>query len=303
MFEDIARHIEASGILNAKNPLIVMLGPTGSGKTTLSIKLCKRYHGEVVSADSRQVYRGMDIGTAKITPEEMEGVAHHLIDVAYPDEDFSTGKFKTQAERAFEDIKKRGNIPFLVGGTMLWIDAVVYNFAIPEKTDFVRAKKYSLEEMRDFLEKHDPETFHAIDLKNPRRIERAFLYVKETGTSYKNAQKKDQRKYDALLIGLSWKRELLYARLNARVDEQIAHGLIEETRTLSEQFAWGLPAMSSIGYKQIGAYLREEMTLEDAVEKLKTANRNYAKRQMTWWKRNPDIAWFPMDKGEMTKTL
>lgn len=290
--DTIISHIKTSGILEKEKPLIVILGPTGSGKTAVSIPVAKELNGEIISADSRQVYRGMDIGTAKITPEEMEGVPHHLIDVVSPDETFSAGQFKTATEKAITEIYLRGNIPMIVGGTMLWIDGLVYNYQFPDETEFDETTQPSVEALQKELEKLDSKAFTSIDISNPRRLERAIAYFKETGESIVDAQTTDIAAYDVCMLGLRWEREVLYRRLNDRTDMQMLTGLLDETKTLNKTYDWSVPSMSGIGYKQIGMYLRGELSLDEAVEKLKTANRNYAKRQMTWWRKNRDIVWF-----------
>jgi tRNA dimethylallyltransferase len=267
--------------------IIVIVGPTASGKTALSLDLAREYNGEIVNADSRQVYRGMNIGTAKAPKDAgsdkylVQGVSHYLIDVVNPDEEFSLAHYKRLAEEAIDDILARGKLPIVVGGTGLYIWAMVDNLDIPAVAPNL--------ELRAELKK--------IDIKNTRRVLRA-LEVALSGGPFIGSQKKNAPKYEALQIGLSIGREELVNRINARVDEQIKEGLVDEVSALAKKYAWTLPAMSGIGYRQIGYYLRGEMPLDEAIEEIKKATRRYAKRQMTWFRRDKRIKWIK-DMGEV----
>lgn len=311
--------------------IIAILGPTASGKTDLGIFLAKKFNGEVVNFDSRQVYVGMNIGTAKPrrdpTPAlpflKREGeyvvddVAHHLIDFVEPWQNYSLADFKADAVRAINDILARGKLPILVGGTGLYFWAVIDNLDIPkvapDKSLRVELEKLSLTEMVKILRKKDPESAQAIDLKNPRRVLRA-LEVAFGGESFVKQKKIGKPLYDCLQIGLNWPREELNERINARVGEQIESGLVEETEGLVERLdsrlrgndnggVWSLPSMSGIGYRQIGYYLRREMSLPEAIEILKRATRHYAKRQMTWFKRDKRIVWIEKNDKKMAEKL
>jgi len=271
------------------------MGPTAAGKTELALQLVQKLPCDIISVDSGMVYREMDIGTAKVSLAERELVPHHLIDLVNPDQDFSVAEFKQLADQAIIDILQRGKVPFLVGGTMLYIDAVVDNFTIPEiKPDFKlrnELEKESLEELNQKLAELDPDYSAEVDQDNPRRVIRALEYCLTTGQKFSAAQKKGERQYDVLKLGLQVPLPALIERINKRVDEQMATGLLAETKKLSAKHAWNSPGMSGIGYRQLGAYLRGEMSLPEAIERLKIDTRRYAKRQMTWWKRDAEICW------------
>ena len=282
--------------------IIVILGPTASGKTDLGLTLAKKFNGEIVSADSRQVYKQMDIGTAKPIGEwenktvfVVDGVPHHMMDIVDPKKEFSLADYKAVATKAIKDILSRNKLPIVVGGTGLYIQALVDNFDIPKVEPNKRLReqleKKKLSELVVMLEKIDPETAGKIDLKNPRRVLRALEVVKLSGESFFKQQTKSKPVYQVLQIGIDLPREELYNRINLRVDNQIGKGLIEETKKLSKKYKWSLPSMSGIGYKQMGSYLRGEMTLNKAIEILKRDTRHYAKRQTTWFKRDKGIVW------------
>lgn len=281
--------------------IIVIVGPTASGKTALSLALAKKYNGEIVSADSRQVYRGMDIGTAKVPKDNndgeyfVQGVRHHLIDIVNPDEEFALAHYKKLAFEAIDDILSRGKLPIIVGGTGLYVWAIVDNLDIPAVAPNLawRAEwtKKSLPELVSALKKADPLSAEKIDLKNPRRVLRALEVALSSSEPFIKKQKKFAPKYDALQIGLNVERDELINRINTRVDEQIKDGLVNEVTVLAKKYPGILPAMSGIGYKQIGYYLRGEMSLDEAKEEIKKATRQYAKRQMTWFRRDKRIQW------------
>ena len=296
--------------------IIVILGPTASGKTDLGLVLAKKFNGEIVSADSRQVYKTMDIGTAKPVGEWekerkvyiVDGIPHHLIDVVDPKKDFSLADYKALATKSIETILSRKKLPLVVGGTGLYIQALVENLDIPkvEPDKHLRAQleKKKLSELAAMLEKIDPDTAEKIDLKNPRRVLRALEVVIQSGESIFKQQTKSNPIYEALQIGIDLPRAELYERINSRVDGQIAEGLVEETKKLSKKYKWSLPSMSGIGYKQIGFYLRGEMTLSQAVEVLKRDTRRYAKRQMTWAARDKKIIWIKnIDSAAVEKMI
>lgn len=279
--------------------IIVIVGPTASGKTALSLELAKKYNGEIVNADSRQIYRGMDIGTAKIEFDGADfmadGVKHHLVDVVGPDEEFSLAHFKKAAREVISDVLSRGKLPIIVGGTGLYIQAIVENLDIPAIAPDLKLRagleKTDVDELAGMLKDSDPEAYKRIDLKNPRRVIRALeIAMSEKSGLIKKAGKLAPE-YDVLQIGMQITREELIKRIDRRVDEQIEHGLVEEVRGLSKRYPWNLPAMSGIGYKQIGYYLNGKMPLSEAIELIKRDTRRYAKRQMTWFKRDKNIRW------------
>lgn len=294
-----------------KLPLLVLIGPTAVGKTGLSIEIAKRWNCEIISGDSMQVYRGMDIGTAKITAAEMEGVAHHLIDVANPDELFSAADFQTLAREKIADIHRRGKLPFIVGGTGLYIESLLYNFAFSEGG----ADEAFREEQRAFLAEHGPLALHErlreadpvsaerLHPNDDRRIIRALEIYHLTGIrlSEQLAAQHKESPYDLILIGLEMDRALLYERIEARVDHMLAAGFVGEVEALGSRYRWDLPAMRGLGYKEIGLYLRGELTLADAVTLLKKNTRHYAKRQLSWFRHMKEIAWVDVtDSGNIS---
>lgn len=274
--------------------LIVILGPTASGKTELAIRLAKEFHGFIISADSRQVYRHMDIGTAKPTPEQLRAVHHEMIDIVEPDEPFSLADYQKRVFTCLET-GYQSKIPFLVGGTGLYIDAVVENWNIPKVAPNKQLRQdlekqpfnLSVERLRQL----DPDSAAGIDLNNTRRVIRALEVALATGRSFTAQRLKRPFPYRVLMLGLDVPRQELVQRIDHRVDQMMSDGLLEEVRNLSKKFDWDLPSMSGIGYRQLGAYLRNEMTLEQSVEQIKIATRQYAKRQMTWFRRNKSIHW------------
>lgn len=296
-------------MLKSKLPkIIVVLGPTASGKTGLGIALAKKYNGEIVNADSRQVYKEMNIGTAKPVGDNKKqetrnkkqiymvyGVVHHLMDIIKPNKDFSLADFKKLSQKVIDDILVRGKLPIIVGGTGLYIWAIVDNLDIPKVVPNKKLRQSledkPLSELVKLLGGLDPESATKIDLKNPRRVLRALEVVITSGDAFIPQQTKSTPLYDVLQIGLNWPREELYERVNKRVDIQINDGLLEETQQLAKKYPWNLPSMSSIGYRQIGYYLKGEISLSEAIEILKRDTRRYAKKQMTWFKRDKRINW------------
>ncbi|MBU1289758.1 tRNA (adenosine(37)-N6)-dimethylallyltransferase MiaA [Patescibacteria group bacterium] len=276
----------------SQNKLIVILGPTASGKTSLAIKLAKIFSGEIVSADSRQVYREMDIGTDKIVPE---GIPHHLIDVVNPDEKFTLAQYKKMAIKAIKDIQKRGNVPFLVGGTGLYIQSIVDNLQIPkgESDAKMRNKLEKMEnaELFEKLKKLDPVCAAAIDSKNKRRLVRAVEVCLATGKPFSQQRKKGKPLFDVLQIGIKPDKEKLEKKIAQRADQMIQTGLIEEVKGLIKRYGSKIISMDSIGYQEIIAHLQNKITLEEAKDLVKTHTRQYAKRQMTWFKRDKRIQW------------
>ncbi len=289
-------HAEGSPIV------IVIVGPTASGKSAVGMELARRTGGEIVSADSMQVYLGMDIGTAKATPQERAAVPHHLIDVARPDEIFSVARYQELAAEAVSDIWDRGRLPIVVGGTGLYIDALIYGFLFPEegRNPEVRAglEKEAAEcgvgALYARLEQVDPAAAARIHHNDLRRIVRALEVHMATGEPISSLQGRHQGepRYETRIFGIAAERDVLVGRINARVDRMVEQGLLEEVKAL---FAAGygpeLTSMQAIGYKEFGDYIRGRASLDQALEALKAGTRRYAKRQMTWFKRNPDVEW------------
>ena len=284
-------------------PLIVLLGPTAVGKTALSLDLCQAFAGEIISADSRQIYRGMDIGTAKATPAEQARAPHHLIDIRDPDETLTLAEYQALAYAAIDAIHARGHVPFLVGGTALYIRAVVRGLRIPnvppnpalraELEEFLAAQ--GREALYARLAALDPATAAVIDAQNPRRVLRALEIFLATGRSKVELEGEDPPPYRTLMLGLRRPRAALHARVDARVEAMVREGLIDETRRLLATYDPALPALTSLGYKEIGAYLRGEMDLPTAVAQIKIETHRYVRHQSTWFRKMPEILWFDLD--------
>lgn len=281
--------------------IVVICGPTASGKTGWSLALAKQFNAEIISADSRQIYKEMNIGTAKengVWQEDaylVEGVPHYLIDIIKPNEIYSTAEFCAQAKELIETIIKKGKISFIVGGTGLYIDTLINNFTIPEVKPNLTLRKSleekNLAELQELLKKLDSETYQTIDIKNKRRLSRALEVVITTGESFKNKQQKGEKLFETLYLGIELPREVLYDRINERVELQIKNGLLKEVEKLVQKYPWDSPAMSGIGYRQFKDYFAGIISLDQAKEALKQATRQYAKRQLTWFKRNSEIHW------------
>ena len=285
-------------------PLVVLLGPTGVGKTALSLALCRQFAGEVIGADSRQIYRGMDIGTAKPTAQERAQAPHHLVDIRDPDETLTLAEYQTLAYAAIDSIHARGHVPFLVGGTALYVRAVVRGLRIPH----VPPDPALRAELEAFLTDHgrdalfqrlqtvDPRTAAVIDGKNPRRVLRALEIFLLTGQSKVDLEGEDPPAYATLLIGLRRERAALHQRIDHRVDAMIEQGLVEETRQLLARYDAALPALSSLGYPEMGAYLRGESTLDHAIKQIKFETHRYVRHQDTWFRKMEKIRWFEVDQ-------
>ena len=282
--------------------LIVIVGPTAVGKTRLSLRLAQEFDGEIISADSRQVYRGMDIGTAKPTPEERRHVPHHLIDIITPDETFTLAQYQELACQAIDDVLARGKVPFLVGGTGQYVRAVVEGWGIPRvpPNEELRAELYRQAEregpwaLHDRLREVDPAAAGRIDPTNVRRVVRALEVYLETGRPISELQRKKPPPYRILQIGLTMERQELYRRIDERVDRMIEAGLVEEVRELVEQgYGYELPAMSGLGYQQIGMYLRGLVSLEEAIQLIKRHTRRFVRHQYNWFRLDDtSIHWF-----------
>ena len=291
-----------------KKPLIVLTGPTAVGKTALSIQLARRIGGEIISADSMQVYRHMDIGTAKIRLEEMDGVPHHLIDILEPTEDFNVVRFQALARAAAEDIYSRGKIPIVAGGTGFYIQALLNDIdftQIDENTQFREemerlAAEQGAEVLHERLRAVDPESAEAIHANNVKRVIRALEYYEQTGekiSAHNEAERAKISPYHFFYYVLNTDRTVLYERIEKRIDEMMEEGLVEEVRQLQ---AMGCRrdsvAMQGLGYKEILAYLDGEYPLEEAVRILKRDTRHFAKRQLTWFRREKDTIWMNKDE-------
>lgn len=284
-----------------KYKLIILAGPTASGKTAVSVDLAKRIGGEIISADSMQIYRGMDIGTAKITADEMQGVKHYLINVSDPKEDFNIVKFQNMVKCSIEEIKKNGHIPILVGGTGFYIQSIIYDINFDKEDDNGSIRKVLEEEydkmgadfMYEKLKKIDSISAENIHKNNKKRIIRAieyFLINNALISEHNELQRKKTSPYDFKFFVLNPKRDILYDRINKRVDKMVEKGLVDEVKSLIES---GLSidniSMQGIGYKEIVEYLEGNIPLDKAVENIKQNTRHMAKRQVTWFKRERDV--------------
>ena len=275
--------------------LIVVLGPTASGKTKIAIKLAKDFNGEIISADSRQIYREMNVGTDKISPLETQGIPHYLIDIVNPDEEFTLAQYKELAIKTIREIQERKKLPFLVGGTGLYIQAITDNLEIPTvppdaklRSNLERIDQKKLVEM---LKKLDPVGAKKIDLNNPRRIIRALEVCLKTGQPFSSQTRKGKRLFKIIEIGLNPPREKLYQKIDQRVDWMIENGLINEVKSLLKKYPPNLPAFSGIGYQEIIQYLQGKITLEESIQQIKFHTHQYARRQITWFKKDQKIKW------------
>lgn len=304
-----------AGLAPERPTLLAVVGPTASGKSALALELARHLDGEIVSCDSMQVYRGMDIGTAKPTAAEQELVPHHLIDILEPEADFSVNDYVIAAEAAVRDILSRGRLPILCGGTGLYLDAFLRGgeAETPGADPAVRAELNGVLEtdgpdfLHEMLAAVDPESAATVHKNNTKRVIRALEIYRATGTPKSEWDRRSRElppRYNACVLGLVYAdREILYGRIERRVDQMIAEGLVEETRTLLERgvFAASRTACAAIGYKELLPYCRGECDLDSAVAELKTATRRYAKRQMTWFAAKPYVTWITADNGKNTR--
>lgn len=287
------------------NKIVVIVGPTASGKTSLSIELARKFNGEVVSADSRQVYKGLDIGTGKVTKEEMQDVPHHILDIADPKDQFTVSDFVKAADTAIEDIVSRENLPIIAGGTFLYVDALLGKVAVAEvpPNELLRneLEKLSLEELQSRLKSLDPQRYADIDIQNPRRLIRSIEIAEAVGTVPKTEPKE---RYEALMLGIDIKKEELHHNIHDRLVARIDDGMIEEVQNL-HQNGLSYDRMNELGleYRYIAKYLQGELTKEALLEVLETKIRQYAKRQMTWLKRYKEIVWIKKDEMERVEGL
>ncbi len=308
-----------------KPKIIIIAGATASGKTDLAIQIAKQFNGEVISADSRTIYREMNIGTAKPEgkskalpqaqkkdisdlfsdkPLMVDGVEHWGFNLVDPDDSFTAAQFKEYAEHKIKSILKRGRLPILAGGTGLYLEAVVDNLSFTSIEPNLELRKQleqlSNEELFSKIEEQDPETADTIDQNNRRRLIRAIEILKMSGKPLSKNQNKGQQKYEALMLAIDVDRELLYERIDERVDKMIAEGLVDEVRSLKEKYGCEVNAMTGIGYRQICAFLSGYMKLADAIEILKQDTRHYAKRQLTWFRRDSRFHWIKNSEEAMT---
>lgn len=274
-----------------KNKVIAVVGPTASGKTAFAVDLAEKIGGEIISADSRLVYKGFDIGTAKPTLDERRGIPHYMIDIAEPEVDYSAGLYVHEAKRIIEDIQSRGKVPIIAGGTGLYINILLMNYDLPKvEPDYELREALKLEEdLPAILAELDPETAQLIDKNDRKKLIRAIEIVKTTGKPIQ--RRKNNPEYEIEWIGLNYPRDVLYDRINRRVDLMFEAGLIDETKNLLQKHGRIPNLLYTIGYQEVIQYLDGLLTLDEAVDKLKQNTRRYAKRQLTWFRKNPAINW------------
>ena len=292
-----------------KSKVIVIAGPTASGKTALSIELAKKINGEIISCDSMQIYKEMDIGTAKVTKEEMQGIKHYLIDIISPTERYTVSNFKKDSEAAIEEILAKGKVPIVVGGTGLYVNSLIYGI---EYTDMEFDLKYreelmqiseteeGLKELYNKACNIDAKAMEKISPNDKKRIVRVLEIYKATGktkTELEILSRKKGVKYDFKKFAINMDREKLYDRINLRVDIMLEQGLVDEVKNIYEKYDKYPTAMQALGYKEVVEYLEEKMTYEEMVEKIKQETRRYAKRQLTWFRKNNDYIWLDSNNG------
>ncbi|PKO10700.1 MAG: tRNA (adenosine(37)-N6)-dimethylallyltransferase MiaA [Chloroflexi bacterium HGW-Chloroflexi-2] len=290
---------------NLEKPVIFIVGPTASGKTTLSIQLATILNTEVISADSRYFYRMMDIGTAKPDENEMGNIKHHMINIADPDETISVAVFKEQVTEIIAKMHQESKIPIVVGGTGQYIHAILHNWEMPElESDHELrellenyAERFGKLKLYEFLQKVDPEAAKIIDFRNLRRTVRAIEVMLKTGYRFSEQRKQQASCYSQKIIGIRWDRSVLYQRIDGRIEKMIENGFIEEVRRLIDLgYSSKLPSMSAIGYRELAGYIQGENSLEEAIILMKRNSRTYVRRQSNWFKDNdPNIKWFESD--------
>lgn len=285
-----------------KPKVIVICGPTASGKTALSIEIAKQINGEIISADSMQIYKYMDIGSAKVTLEEMQGIKHYMLDVVEPNKRYSVAEYKLEAEKCIEEILSKNKTPIVIGGTGLYIDALIYGIEFSDIKIDEEYRKYldnlcekeGLEKLYKMAVEIDPQAMKIISNNDKKRIMRVLEIYHETGktkTEQEIESRKNEVKYDYKVFAINWDREKLYERINKRVDIMIEQGLIQEVKDLLNKYENMPTAIQGLGYKEVKEYLDGDLTKEEMIEKLKMETRRYAKRQFTWFKKNKDTIW------------
>lgn len=290
-----------------KPEVYVIGGPTASGKSKLAVELAKKINGEIISADSMQIYKEMNIGTAKITKEEMQGIKHYLIDIVYPNERYSVSNFKNDAELAIEEILKKGKTPIIVGGTGLYIDSLIYGIEFQDEeidTEYREklnkiAENEGLEKLYNKAKEIDPEAMKKISINDKKRIIRVLEIYHKTGktkTKQEIESRKKELKYNFKVFAIDMDREKLYSRIEKRVDMMVDEGLIGEVKGILEKYNQFPTAMQGLGYKETVEYLQNKISKEEMIEKIKKETRHYAKRQLTWFRKNKTTIWLDGEK-------
>ena len=281
--------------------LIVIVGPTGVGKTKLSIELAKKFNGEIINADSTQVYKNMDIATAKVTEEEKEGMKHYLLDIKDITDDYSVCDFQKDARECIDNILSKNKVPIIVGGTGLYIKALLYDYTFEKNNDKHDYSNLSNEEIYNKLITINPNS--KIHKNNRKRIERALDVFENTGKLIEEEDKTDKLLYDSFIIGLTTDRENLYKRINKRVDEMINNGLLEEAKNIYDTNIRTKAVLTPIGYKELFDYFDGNKSLEECIELIKLRSRRYAKRQYTWFNNQMNVKWFDVDYDNFNNTI
>ena len=282
------------------NKVIVITGPTAVGKTKLSIELAKRYNGEIINADAFQVYKGLDIGSAKVTEEEKEDIPHHLFDIKEVDEEYTIYHYQKDCRKLIKEVQGRGKTPILVGGTGLYIKAALYDYKLTEEKETNTYDNLTDEELYNKLLELDKNI--VIDKNNRRRLIRALNYYKENNKSI-NTNTTNKLLYDAIFIGLTTDRRILYDKINNRVDIMIKEGLLNEVKVFYDKNIRTKPLLNAIGYREIYSYFDGNISLEEAIDKIKQNSRHYAKRQYTFFNHQLPVLWFETDYSNLNNTV
>ncbi len=287
--------------MNSMQKVICIVGPTGVGKTKLSIELAKKLNGEIINADSTQVYKGMDIATAKVTEEEKEGIVHYLFDIKEIEENYTVFDYQKDCRLKIKEIEEKGKMPILVGGTGLYIKAALYDYKFEDENILNEYSEYTDEELYNKLLSIDPNT--EIHMNNRKRVIRALNYYDNTNTTLSSKEKTNKLLYDVMFVGLTTEREILYDRINKRVDIMLENGLLEEAKKIYDTNIRSKAVLTPIGYKELFEYFDGKSTLEESIELIKQRSRKYAKRQYTWNNHQIPVNWFDVDFNNFDNTV
>ena len=281
--------------------IIVIVGPTAVGKTKLSIELAKKFDGEVINADSTQIYKGNDVATAKVTEDEMDGIKHHLLSFKNLDEDYTVYDYQKDCRQKIEDILSRGKTPIIVGGTGLYIKAALYDYQLEQENNNSIDTSQTTEQLYQKLIQVDPNT--EIHANNRKRICRALQYYESTGKRFSEKEKNNKMIYPAIIIGLTLPRDILYERINTRVEQMMQNGLLKEAKTIFDSNIRSKAIMTPIGYKELFPFFEKKDTLENCIQNIQQHSRHYAKRQYTWFKNQMEVTWVNVDLSHFENTI